>query len=193
MRHVGLGSLLLLAALTVACHGDDVVAPSTTTSSTTSITVASTTTTPMTFVTTTTTTVPPFDTLVITNVVDGDTLDVLQSDGTEQRVRLIGIDTPEVYGGVECYGPEASERAKALIAAAGSRGRLELDDSQGRLDRYGRLLAYVWLGDVMLNEMLISEGYAEEYLYRTTYRYRGGFMLAEMRAQAMGLGLWGAC
>ncbi len=190
MRRATLG-LVLLATLSVACQSDERPPPftTTTTSSTASTTTTSTTTTTTEPIVTTTTTVVDADTVVITRVVDGDTVDL--ADG--RRVRLIGIDTPEVYGGVECYGPEASARAKELVAAANGVGRIQLDPSQGELDRYGRTLAYVWLGDVTLNETLVAEGFAEEYLYRTPYALRANFVLAEMRAQAAGLGLWGAC
>jgi hypothetical protein len=76
----------------------------------------------------------------VTDVVDGDTLDVRLRGGRSERVRLIGIDTPEVYGGAECGGRQASAAMRRIVE--GRRVRLRTDPSQSRRDRYGRLLAY---------------------------------------------------
>ncbi len=97
-------------------------------------------------------------TYVVERVVDGDTLKL--KDGT--RVRLQGIDTPETVdeqSPVEPWGPEASAYTKAFIEEAGNRVDLTFDKE--RLDQYGRLLAYVWHGDRLLNEELVREGLAE--------------------------------
>ena len=76
------------------------------------------------------------------------------------------------------------------------RGRqvwLEYDPSQGRHDRYGRDLAYVWVGATrMVNEELIREGYGREYTYDRPYRYRALFQAAERSARSAGRGLWAA-
>jgi micrococcal nuclease len=183
-----------LAASCIDSPDDRAVAPddrvvsastSTTTSSVVTATVLTTTTT--TTVATTIEDVEPAGTTV-TRVVDGDTLDVASGE----RVRLIGIDTPEVYGEVECYGPEATQRAIDLASL--QHVRLETDPSQDRYDRYGRLLAYVWLDDGrMLNEILVAEGLAREYLFREPYRYRDRFLVAQGIARIEGHGLWGAC
>src|SRR5262245_62906767 len=98
---------------------------------------------------------------VVEHVVDGDTVDVLLG-GRHERVRLIGIDTPEVYvtdGPPECYGPEASAFTKQLLPA-GTPVRLERD-VVGR-DDYGRLLAYMYLAadGRMVNEVIIAGGFA---------------------------------
>jgi micrococcal nuclease len=129
-------------------------------------------------------------------VVDGDTIDVAGIG----RIRLIGIDTPEVYGGTECYGPEASAHMRWLVG--GTSVNLEYDMSQGdpdplrpgiTLDRYDRVLAYVWVGNANANLLQVRGGYAEEYLYRLPYRHYAEFVAAEQDAQVRGLGLWGAC
>jgi micrococcal nuclease len=88
-------------------------------------------------------------------------------DGQSQSVRLLGIDTPETKDPrkpVQCFGEQASARTHDLLD--GREVWLEFDPSQGRKDRYGRLLAYVWLDhSSMVNETLIREGFAHKYTY----------------------------
>ncbi|MEW6047303.1 MAG: thermonuclease family protein, partial [Bacillota bacterium] len=97
----------------------------------------------------------------VVRVVDGDTL-VVRLDGREETVRLIGADTPETVHptvGLEPGGPEASAYTKALLPP-GTRVSLELDVEQR--DRYGRLLAYVYLADGrMINAELLRAGWAQ--------------------------------
>ncbi|MDT8436247.1 MAG: thermonuclease family protein, partial [Gemmatimonadota bacterium] len=94
----------------------------------------------------------------VTRVFDGDTIDVELAGGRE-RVRYIGIDTPEM----DDERPAVRARAREAAAAnrrlvAGRTVRLELDVEER--DRYGRLLAYVWIGDTLVNEVLVREGHA---------------------------------
>lgn len=130
----------------------------------------------------------PYQVLSIT---DGDTIRV-SVDGRSTRIRLIGIDTPEVRDPrkpVQRFGREASRRAHELMD--GTQVWLEYDPSQGRRDRYGRTLAYVWLNEKMLvNQQMVSEGFAHEYTYGDSYKYRDDFRHAEQAAQTAGLGLW---
>ncbi len=132
----------------------------------------------------------------VTNVVNGDLVDVSLPGGAA-RVRLIGIDAPEVVGSGEpfqCYGAEATNRAVALLA--GQSVRLELDTSQGERDAAGNLLAYVWLQDgSMYNARMIAEGFALERSGAAAHRYQGQFKAAEQQARNQQLGLWrpGAC
>ena len=113
------------------------------------------------------------------------------------RVRLIGIDAPEVVGPGEpfqCYGAEATSRAGELLA--GQSVRLELDASQGERDAAGNLLAYVWLQDgSMYNARMIAEGFALERSGPAAYRYQGQFKNAEQQARSQQVGLWhpGSC
>lgn len=129
----------------------------------------------------------------VTRVVDGDTVRITW-EGASTRVRLIGIDTPEVDDDrpvVRCLAAAATRRAVAL--AGGKTVGVELDPSQGRTDKYGRLLAYLWLPDgTMLNERMVAEGYASEYTYDLPYRYRARFRAAQQAARRKGLGLWAA-
>ena len=125
-------------------------------------------------------------------VVDGDTVDVVLN-GERIRVRLIGINTPETVDPrkpVECFGKEASDKAKEILKE-GSAVYLEADASQTKYDRYGRFLAYIFLADgTSLNKLMISEGFAHEYTYRTPYKYQKEFRLAESKARSATRGLW---
>ncbi len=99
----------------------------------------------------------------VVRVVDGDTLDVDAPDRNKSstRIRLWGVDTPEVYkkdGTVDHFGPQASDFAKSL--ANGRLVKLELEPGRNTRGRYGRLLAFVRLGaGPVLNRLLIEEGY----------------------------------
>lgn len=123
---------------------------------------------------------------VVTYVVDGDTIDVMIG-ATEYRVRYIGIDTPELRG--ECYAAEAKAWNAALVD--GRMVCLEKDVSD--VDRYGRLLRYVWIGPTMVNASLVRNGYAEAVEYPPDVAYAGLFATLEAEAIASGAGLWGAC
>lgn len=127
----------------------------------------------------------------VLNVVDGDTIDV-ELNGQRERVRLIGVDTPEVVAPgrpVMCYGREASERTAALVL--GQTVLLEEDLSQDSRDTFGRMLRYIWLPDGrMANLELIADGYAFEYTFRNAYAYQANFRAAEQTARNEERGLW---
>ncbi len=129
---------------------------------------------------------------MVTRVIDGDTIDV-SIDGKIERLRLIGINTPETVDPrkpVECFGVEASNRAKELLN--GKLVSLESDPSQGERDKYNRLLRYVFLEDgTNFNLRMIEEGYAYEYTYNTPYKYQAQFKRAQIEAKNAGAGLWG--
>lgn len=131
------------------------------------------------------------DVYKVVKVVDGDTLDV-DIAGKTTRLRLIGIDTPEVVDPrkpVQCFGREASAKAKELLS--GQSVRLESDPTQGELDKYGRTLRYVFLSDGRsFNKLMIEEGYAHEYTYNTPYKYQIEFKKAQKTAEANKKGLW---
>jgi micrococcal nuclease len=120
-------------------------------------------------------------------VADGDTVR-LQGLGL---VRLIGIDTPEVYFGTECFGREASAFTKKLVPP-GTRVRYRLGVEER--DRRGRALAYVWLPDGrMLNRVLIEEGYAQLLTIPPNVAFADVFQAGARAARQAGLGLWRAC
>jgi micrococcal nuclease len=126
----------------------------------------------------------------VVTVVDGDTIDV-RIDEAVKRVRYIGVNTPETVHptrGVECFGKEASARNKTLVA--GKYVRLEKDISE--TDKYGRLLRYVYVGDVFVNELLVAEGYASVSTYPPDVRHTETFLEAQRDARTVGKGLWGA-
>lgn len=134
----------------------------------------------------------------VLSVIDGDTLRVQMPDESVEKVRLIGIDTPEVahppeQPEAECYGPEAAEMTRHLIG--GQPVRLESDPAAGERDRYGRLLAHVWLPDeTLLASRLLSGGYGHEYTYQgQEYRYRNDFRADQRVAVVMHTGLWTMC
>ena len=127
----------------------------------------------------------------VSRVIDGDTVDVVMS-GSVVRLRLIGIDTPEVVDPrkpVQCFGKEASKEASRLLE--GKTVRLKSDASQGQLDKYGRSLVYLYLPDgTFFNQLMIEEGYAHEYTYRAPYRFQADFKNAEANARIRERGLW---
>lgn len=129
----------------------------------------------------------------VIKVTDGDTIHV-DMDGTNETVRFLGINTPETVDPrttVQCFGREASARMKEL--AGGKLVRLEYDDSQSMRDKYGRLLAYVYLEDgEMLNRKMIADGYAYEYTYMLPYKYQAEFRDLQNLARTSGRGLWAA-
>ena len=127
----------------------------------------------------------------VAKVVDGDTL-VIEMNGRSVTLRLIGLDTPETVDPrkpVQCFGKEASSKAKEVLA--GKTVRLEMDPSQGTLDKYGRTLAYVFLSNgTLFNEYMIAEGYGHEYTYNLPYKYQSEFKSAERKAREEKKGLW---
>jgi micrococcal nuclease len=126
----------------------------------------------------------------VTHVVDGDTLDVRLLSGERERVRLIGIDSPEPSS--ECYGSQAKTRARQL--AQGKRVRLIGDATQDTRDRYKRLLAYVVLPNRRdLGRQLIAGGFGTVYVYRRPFQRVSGYRAAERAAKSGELGLWSAC
>lgn len=130
----------------------------------------------------------------VVKVVDGDTVRVRLRPGRATRdVRLIGVDTPEVHGGSECWGPEASAALERVLPV-GSRVSLVSDPTQARTDRYGRLLRYVAKGGKDVNRMQVANGSASVYVHGgKPFQRTATYQRAEAAAQADGRGLWGAC
>ena len=137
--------------------------------------------------------------LGVIRVVDGDTVHVNLA-GRDVTVRMIGIDTPETVkpdAPIDCFGPEASDFANDALT--GRTVTLEFDDSQGRTDRFGRTLAYVWVeGDggslSLFNLDAVMRGYALEQLHGPTpFAWQREFRAAQDAARLRDVGLWQAC
>lgn len=120
------------------------------------------------------------------SVLDGDTFRYKDSNWKLQSVRLIWVDSPESntarYRKTECYGKEAKQALINLIK--GKTIKLEFDQNQYQHDSYGRQLAYVWLDDLLINQHLISEGFAKEYTFKTAYSKQADFQSAQAQAKA---------
>ena len=124
---------------------------------------------------------------VVVRVVDGDTVHVRLGDRVE-KVRYIGVNTPEIHHprkGEQPGGPEAHAVNRRLID--GKRVRLELD-VQPR-DRYGRMLAYVWVGPMMINAELVRLGYAQVMTVPPNVRHQALFLKLQRDAREAGRGL----
>jgi endonuclease YncB( thermonuclease family) len=128
----------------------------------------------------------------VTRVVDGDTMKVTLEDGraTEETIRLLLVDTPETVHPskeVQPFGPEASAYAKRILT--NQEVQLEIDVSER--DKYGRLLAYLWIGDEMFNEMLLEEGLARvAYVIPPNIKYIDQFRAIQQKSQKSAKGIW---
>jgi micrococcal nuclease len=132
-----------------------------------------------------------FDATVV-HVADGDTI-VVDFHGRTEKVRILGADTPEVVDPrkpVQCFGPEASAYTKRRLAP-GTRVTLETD-AEVR-DKYGRLLAYVYVGGIRYDDELLRLGYARLLIIPPNGVHARAMLQAELDARAHGRGLWGAC
>lgn len=127
--------------------------------------------------------------VTVTRVIDGDTI-VVDLNGNEERVRLIGVDTPETVHpelGEQPFGREASNYTKSRLE--GKEIRLEFDVQER--DQYGRLLAYIWVGNEHFNATLLKEGYAVLSTWPPNVKYVDEFTKLQAQAREQGKGLWG--
>jgi endonuclease YncB( thermonuclease family) len=129
----------------------------------------------------------------VLEVVDGDTIDVRLANGKKKRVRMIGIDTPEVYGGLECGGKKATASMRRLTPG-GTRVVLVSDSTQDRVDRYGRILRYVMKSGRDMNRTQVARGWARVYVYANNpFKRVGGYRKAQRLAKAAPRGVWKLC
>jgi endonuclease YncB( thermonuclease family) len=127
----------------------------------------------------------------VDHVADGDTITLRNG----RRVRLVQIDTPEVYFGVDCYGPQASVRTKHLLPPR-TRVYLFPEPATDRVDDFGRLLRYVVrVSDGLnVNLRLVAVGAAAPYFYHGRLgRYAGRLQVLAVRARRRKRGLWRVC
>ncbi|MDZ7726049.1 MAG: thermonuclease family protein [Candidatus Campbellbacteria bacterium] len=138
------------------------------------------------------------ETAVVTSIIDGDTIRVTASGGDKETVRLIGVDTPEIYWEEmisDCYGFEAREFLVEVLKD--KTVRLVGDESQPTYDKYDRLLSYVYLLDgkdhEMINLVLLRGGYARELTVGNSYEHRQDFLKSEAFARENDIGQWSEC
>jgi micrococcal nuclease len=129
------------------------------------------------------------DVVFVYHVIDGDTVRVRFSDGREKKVRLLGIDTPEMGDSRENVRIQANLAKRfTFYHLFGKEVRLTYD--WDREDDFGRLLAYIWMGDLLFNRKIISDGFA--FAYRGhPYELQKEFVRLERSARQQGRGLWG--
>lgn len=126
--------------------------------------------------------------VTVARVIDGDTIKL----NTGETVRYIGIDTPETKDPrqtVQCFGQAAAERNRQLVEGK----VVELQKDVSETDRYGRLLRYVYQDGVLINHVLVEEGYARAASYPPDIAFQAEFTAAQQAAQNANRGLWGAC
>jgi len=139
--------------------------------------------------------------VLVTSVTDGDTFDIQYPDGTEDTVRLLGVDTPEVYSDVspgEFGGANAAcldnwaDRATTFVESSveGEKVRIEFDENEGRRGYYGRLLTYTYAEEAHLNYQLVRQGYGRVYT-EGSFVMKDRFLEAEKEARNQNRGLWG--
>ena len=129
----------------------------------------------------------------VLEVYDGDTIAV-DMNGTTEKVRMIGVDTPETHKPntpVQCYGPEASTFTKNLLND--KTVRLEADPTNNNRDRYNRLLRYVYTEqNVLVEQLLIEQGLGFAYL-SFPFEKSDQFAALQQQTQKNKLGLWAKC
>jgi micrococcal nuclease len=118
---------------------------------------------------------------VVRQVVDGDTFHC----GDGRKVRLIGIDSPERKQ--RLFGSRAQQ---ALLRLLPTGSQVQLEHDVTLIDRYGRLLAYVWVGPTLVNEAMVRDGWAVLYTVPPNVKYVERFRRAQNEARARGTGLW---
>lgn len=128
------------------------------------------------------------NTFLVTRVIDGDTIELENGE----RVRYIGIDTPESVDPrtpIQCFGKEAAKKNEELALNQGVKLEKDITDR----DKYGRLLRYVYVNDTFVNLELVKTGYAHAYTYPPDVKYNAQFLAAEKGARMNKQGLWSAC
>lgn len=128
---------------------------------------------------------------IVDHVADGDTIKVIIGRRAEY-VRLIGIDTPEVYGEPECGGSQASAAMKRMLQP-GDRVNLERDRSQDDRDYYGRMLRYTFARHRDLGQVLVRKGWARTYVYDRPFKRLSIYLRAQRSARRANRGVWRLC
>lgn len=136
----------------------------------------------------------PTEDASLVRVMDGDTIRVVVG-GVEERVRFIGMDTPELNVTSPASPDPYAEAATAANARLLAEGRLVLEKDVSERDRYGRLLRHIWVEDdgtwMLVNLALVAEGFAQVSTYPPDVKYADVLLAAQGDARAAGRGLWG--
>ena len=131
------------------------------------------------------------ETVKFSDCVDGDTIKIIKNE-KEYTVRMLAVDTPESVHptkGVEYYGKEASEYTCNTVKNA-KKIELEYDENSDKEDKYGRLLAWVFVDNTLLQELLVENGYAKiAYLY-DDYKYTKELEKKQETASIKNIGIW---
>ncbi len=128
----------------------------------------------------------------VVSVADGDTIRAKLDDGSEIKVRLLGVDTPETHHPtkpVGCYGPEAS----AFTTKELSNKDIELEYDLDKYDKYGRTLAFVYINGKRFNDILVKNGYAKTLTIAPNKKYSFELLKLELEAEKNKIGMWGSC
>lgn len=127
----------------------------------------------------------------LVEIVDGDTAK-FKMDGKQITVRFLGINTKETVDpeiGEEAWGKEASDFTKEKLKNA-TKIELEFDSSADEKDKYDRYLSWIWVDDVLLQNLLVEKGLAENYMLQNNYKYAGMLQESEEVAKNNKLGIW---
>ena len=127
-------------------------------------------------------------TVRVVRVIDGDTIEI---EG-KIKVRYVGVNTPELHDPrkpIECFGQAASDENKRLVE--GKEIYIQKDVSE--TDKFKRLLRYVWVGDMFINDYLVRQGFAQVSTYPPDVKYVSQFLEAQKEAQDNKRGLWKEC
>lgn len=115
-------------------------------------------------------------------VIDGDTIELTSG----KRVRLVGIDAPEMQG---CFANEAKEEVVRLV----SQKTIRLEKDISDVDKYGRLLRYIYVDNLFLDDHLVRQGFARVMGIPPDTKFYGQLKVAEQEAREQKRGLWGTC
>lgn len=127
-------------------------------------------------------------TVLVTRVVDGDTIEI---EG-KQKIRYIGVNSPELHDPrrpIECFGQTAADENKRLVE--GKEIFIQRDVSE--VDKFKRLLRYVWVGEIFINDYLVRQGFAQVSTFPPDVKYQQQFLEAQKEAQENKRGLWSKC
>lgn len=127
---------------------------------------------------------PEAELVSVASIIDGDTIEVIRADGSREPVRLIGIDAPERG---ECWAVEATAALEELIPVGSEVG---MTSDQTDRDRFDRLLRYLWVGSISVNEELVRQGAAISRRYPPDTARSARLDAAQDEARSAGVGLW---